>query len=337
MDKIDFVITWVDGSDKKWQEMKNKYTINEQKKLTNKSNMDSRNIRYRDMECLKYWFRGVEKYAPWVNKIYFVTCGQTPKWLNTKNEKIVLVNHKDFIPHEFLPTFNSNAIEPFFHKIPGLSNQFVYFNDDMFIVNKTNTNDFFKNNLPCDIMCLSPIFVIPEDSFHKKIVNNIEIINKHFKFNDCFKKNRKKYLSIKQGKYWIRNFTLLNYKSFIGFKDFHLPNSYLKETFNKVWDKEEKILDLTASFKFRNNRDSVNHWLFQYWQFAEGNYIPRNNSKFGKSIFFNDINIDKYINCTKYKVLCINDHTGVENYDEIKEKLIGSFEKKFPQKCSFEK
>ena len=66
-DKIDFVITWVDSNDKKWLETKNEY---EEKEKGNKK-LDKRIVRYRDMECLKYWFRGVEKFAPWVNNIYF--------------------------------------------------------------------------------------------------------------------------------------------------------------------------------------------------------------------------------------------------------------------------
>lgn len=335
--KIDFVITWVDGSDKKWIESKNKYSEVLTKEKFKNSENDSRSIRYRDMDCLKYWFRGVEKYAPWVNKIYFVTCGQIPKWLNIQNDKIVLVNHEDFIPKEYLPTFSSIAIELFIHKIPGLSENFVYFNDDMFIVNKTTKEDFFKNELPCDIMCLSPILVVPEDGFHKSIFNNVEIINKHFSFVESYKKNKMKYLSFKQGKYWFRNVPLLNYKRFVGFKDFHLPISYLKSTFYKVWELETDVLNKTASFKFRNNRDSVMHWLFQYWQFAEGNYYPRNNSTFGKSLFFDDKKIYNYINKSKYKTLCINDRTGVDDYEAIKQKLIYSFENKFPEKSSFEK
>ena len=87
--KIDFVILWVDGADKKWLEEKKKYkpTIDVSDSI----------IRFRDWENLKYWFRGVEKYAPWVNKIYFVTYGHLPKFLKTDHEKLVIVNHKDFI------------------------------------------------------------------------------------------------------------------------------------------------------------------------------------------------------------------------------------------------
>ena len=102
---IDFVIPWVDGSDLEWRKNKNKYSgkIDEPVDITD--------ARYRDWDILKYWFRGVEKYAPWVHKIYFVTCGQKPDWLNENHDKLVLVNHEDYIPHEYLPTFSSHTIE----------------------------------------------------------------------------------------------------------------------------------------------------------------------------------------------------------------------------------
>ena len=91
--------------------------------------------RFRDYGFLKYWFRGVEKFAPWVRKIHFVTSGQKPEWLDENNPKINLVNHKDYIPAEFLPTYNSVVIERYLHKIPDLAEHFVYFNDDFYIIN----------------------------------------------------------------------------------------------------------------------------------------------------------------------------------------------------------
>ena len=118
---IDIVITWVDMNDPAWKEEFNKYSHNP----ANEENgvIDAR---FRDYGFLKYWFRGVEKFTPWVRKIHFVTSGQKPEWLDTKNAKLNLVDHKDFIPSEFLPTYNSVVIERYMHKIPGLSEKFVY-------------------------------------------------------------------------------------------------------------------------------------------------------------------------------------------------------------------
>ena len=129
-EKIDFVILWVDGNDKKWLEQKNSYT--------NKTE-EIKKSRFRDWDLLKYWFRGVEKYAPWVNKIFFVTWGHIPSWLDTKNPKLEIVKHSDFIPPKYLPTFNSNVIELNLHRILNLSEKFVLFNDDVFIIYKLST------------------------------------------------------------------------------------------------------------------------------------------------------------------------------------------------------
>ena len=69
--EIDFVIAWVDGGDKEWQKEKQKYLA---EFLGDESIIDQGDYRYRDWELLPYWFRAVEKYAPWVRKIHFVTC-----------------------------------------------------------------------------------------------------------------------------------------------------------------------------------------------------------------------------------------------------------------------
>lgn len=134
---IDFVIIWVDGNDKQWQAEKAKY---DGKTVTNANS----EVRFRDWDNLQYWFRGVEKFAPWVNKIHFVTWGHLPKWLDTTNPKLNIVNHKDYIPSKYLPTFNSHTIELNLHRIEGLAEQFVYFNDDMFITAPTKPDDFSK-------------------------------------------------------------------------------------------------------------------------------------------------------------------------------------------------
>ena len=100
---IDFVIPWVDGNDPAWQL--------EKAKITGTRYSDDSKARYRDWDILKYWFRGVEKYTPWVNHIYFITWGHVPEWLNQEHPKLTIVNHKDYIPEEYLPTFSSHPIE----------------------------------------------------------------------------------------------------------------------------------------------------------------------------------------------------------------------------------
>jgi hypothetical protein len=90
--------------------------------------------RFADHECLRYSLRSVRQYAPWINKIYLVTAGEHPSWLDTSHPAIQLVRHDEIFPNlKSLPTFNSNAIETCLYRIPGLSQRFLYFNDDIFI------------------------------------------------------------------------------------------------------------------------------------------------------------------------------------------------------------
>lgn len=157
---IDFVITWVDGSDPLWFRQKQ----NAKKKQGVSVDIDDRIERYRDWEILKYLFRSIENFAPWVNNVYFVTCGHLPAWLNTECPKLQIVSHKDFIPEKYLPTFNSHSIEWNFHRIKNLSEHFVYFNDDMFLLHPIKPTDFFENGKPVDMLALQPDVANVEDT-----------------------------------------------------------------------------------------------------------------------------------------------------------------------------
>lgn len=325
--KIDFVITWVDGSDLKWQKEKEKYE--EKKDLSTNGNN-----RYRDMECLKYWFRAVEKYAPWVNKIYFVTWGHYPEWLNIKNKKLVIVNHKDFIPKEYLPTFSSNVIEINLHRIKGLNEKFVNFNDDVFINDYVSEKDFFENNLPKEYAILNPI--IPNSKFMHIVLNDMILINKNFDLRKVIKNNRKKFINMKYGKENLRTIFLKKWKNACGFKESHITHSFLKSTFFEVWEKEYDTLNNTSKHKFRRNED-VNEWLMEYWQFMKGEFYP-NKISFGKRFDLKNDNKDiiNAIKNNKYKIICINDSDIDCNFEKAKKEIITVFEEKLKDKSSFE-
>lgn len=327
MEKIDFVLTWVDGSDPKWQEQYNHYVGKQKINFAH----------YRDYGTLKYWFRMVEKFAPWVNKIHFVTCGQIPDWLNTKNPKINIVNHEDFIPKDYLPTFSANPIELNFHRIPGLAEHFVYFNDDTFITAPVTPTDFFKNGLPCDSMSLSSLIPSVKNEVITYILfNDLLHINYHFNKKQCLKKNFVKYFSLKYGNKVLKNLYYTPIGKFSGFENPHLPNSFLKSTFTDVWDKEGEMLNTVCKNKFRT-KDDVNQYLMRYWQLASGNFSPRKPS-FGKNITLstNICLIEKYITDNKTKLLCINDDPNIENIQEYEKKLLDIFKKLFANKSSFE-
>lgn len=328
-DPIDFVLIWVDGNDPKWQE--------EYRKYKGESEGDYRAHRFRDMDTLQYWFRGIEKYAPWVNKIYFVTCGQKPDWLNTEHPKLVCVDHKDYIPEKYLPTFSSHTIELNLHRIPGLSEHFVYFNDDTFIVNPVKPGDFFQNGLPCDSAVIN--YAAPRQ-FPLNLVPfvNTAIINRNFVKKEVMKKHADIFFTLKYKKYLLKNIQFIMGKFFPGFKYFHLPSSFLKSTFEEVWEKEFDVLDETCSHKFRVLTD-VNQWLMQNWQICKGNIYPRsvNVGYYGSIEDKKELmkTVEK-IRHSDYKLICAND-AGIEEFELMKRKVKQAFERILPEKSQFEK
>ncbi|MDR2933753.1 MAG: Stealth CR1 domain-containing protein [Rickettsiales bacterium] len=140
--KIDLVYLWVDGNDKKWLAKKNLW-LNKYGKLSKSANITAR---FRDNDELKYSLRSVEKFVPWINHIFLVTDNQIPKWLNTKNKKISVIDLSQIMPKDSLPVFNSIAIESCLHNIPNLSEHFLYSNDDMFFGSEIKPSYFFDEN-----------------------------------------------------------------------------------------------------------------------------------------------------------------------------------------------
>lgn len=333
MEKIDFVITWVDGGDPAWLAEKNRYRgVQENQKSDNIA-------RYRDWGILRYWFRAVEKYAPWVNHIYFVTWGHLPQWLNTDNEKLVVVNHRDYIPQAYLPTFSSIPIELNFHRIPGLSEQFVYFNDDVFLNAPVEPADFFQNGKPRDIFGLDAILFAPS-SVGSIMGNDMEIINKYFSPRQRLKK-----MKLSQSfnpayglKLLYRTLVLSAWPWFTGIYSDHLTNCFLKSTFEAVWEKEETVLRRTCQHKFRSKED-VNQWLFRYWRLVTGNFAPRSGG-FGKAFHLTSEitpQARSAISEEKYRVVCVNDSELTANVEDQRAELDRLFREKFPEKSSFEK
>jgi len=134
---IDLVYFWVDGSDPLWLAKKLAYTSAfDEKTQTNCK------ARYIGNDELKYSLRSVDKYAPWIHKIFIVTDNQIPEWLNVFHPKIKIIDHREILPSEILPCFNSTVLEYFLYCIPDLSEHFLYANDDMFF-NAHLSPDFF--------------------------------------------------------------------------------------------------------------------------------------------------------------------------------------------------
>ena len=331
MDKIDFVLLWVDGNDPEWQKEKNKYS-------PKKIDYSTGDNRFRDWDNLRYWFRGVEKFAPWVNDIYFVTWGHLPEWLNTDHPKLKIIKHIDYIPEKYLPTFNSNTIETNLHRIDGLSEHFVLFNDDVFLTDDVSEEDFFIDGNPCDSYVESLIAPVGNGSKITHIkANNTDLINAHFNKREVHKKYRSKIYNVKYG---LQNFItlyFLPFSYFTGFRNPHIATSLLKSTYEKVWKLEEEVLDASCMNKFRGYNE-VSHWLMRYWDLCEGNFVPRS-IKFGRYFEIKEKNEDlcSFIENHKAKVICMNDMSTDIDFERAKKEINSAFDKILPDKSGFEK
>lgn len=135
---INMVYLWVDGNDPAWQAKRNALIG-----MPDENSPVNCKGRYANNDELKYSLRSVEQYAPWIKKIFIVTDNQIPEWLDTNNPKVKIIDHREIMPPESLPCFNSSLIEHFLYRIPGLEEHFLIANDDTFINKNVSPEDFF--------------------------------------------------------------------------------------------------------------------------------------------------------------------------------------------------
>lgn len=329
MHEIDFVVPWLDDKDSVWQKKRAEYSGN----IFQEGNDEAR---YRDWDTFRYWFRGVEKFAPFVRNVYFISDNQKPEWLNLEHPKLKWVKHTDFIPKEYLPTFSCKAIEWNLHRIDGISENFVFFNDDVFLINHTKPEDFFVDGKPCDLPVLGLLY--PHGFFEHILFNNIELLNRHFSLKKSIKDNPMK---------WIKHQSLGGLLKLViyGRRDL-IPNSinhhihacFNKKTFEEIWEKEFELINETCLKKFRTKED-VTSYCVRDWQIFSGEFIPK--KPIGKNFHtatmkYSDDAIE-YLKSQKGKVICLNDTEDETDFESHKNIIIKEFERIFPEKSSFEK
>ena len=331
---IDIVVLWVDGSDPEWQIEKAKYSGS---KLDDTNSVN----RFRDWGLMPYWFRAVENYIPWVRTIHFVTCGQVPSFLNLDHPKLHFVTHREFMPEDCLPTFNASAIEMNIHRIEGLAEHFLYMNDDTFIGRPLKPEAFFKNGLPC---VNGSEQIIPPTDFTETArhmaINDVGVINNHFKKKMQLRKNRGKYIHPCYGlrdniKTLAVRIAYPNY--FVGFKNKHAVSPYLKQTFEEIWAAEPDLLMNTSRNKFRTKSD-VNQWLALWWQVASGKFTPSevdNVTYLVVKVLIDEI-CDTIVN-QKHDLFCLQDPDWEVDFNLLSARLHDAFEAILPDKSTFEK
>lgn len=326
--QIDFVVPWVDDTDPVWRAKKAQYTGEEMQEGNSE-------VRYRDWDTLKYWFRGIEKFAPWVRYVYFVTDNQKPEWLNVDHPKLKWVKHTDFIPEEYLPTFACQTIEWNLHRIPDISENFVFFNDDVFMIKPTVPEDFFVNGLPCDHPKLGLLY--PCGFFSHILFNNMELINNHFSLKKSIRANLRK---------WIKGQSLggLMKLALYGRRDLipnsispHIQLSFKKSTYETLWEKEYDKIHATCMSKLRS-KDVVTSYCVRDWQIFSGEFYskkPIGKSFHTASMSYSDEALN-YLKKQKGKIICLNDSEDETDFETHKKQIIDEFEKLFPEKSSFE-
>lgn len=307
---IDLVYLWVDGNDPKWQKKKQTFTG----KVSDTSEYN--NIgRYISSDELKYALRSAERYTPWIRKIFIVTDDQKPEWLETSNPKVQLVDHHEIMPAEILPCFNSSVIEYFLHKIPGLSEHFLFSNDDM----------FFNADL-------LPDFFFAKDGFPIVRLKRKLLGKWHYRLEVLIKKPGQYNQSLIDAASIVEQIFGKYYSGY----PHHNVDAYRKSDYRMATEEifSEQIKN-TSHHRVRAYGD-LQRLAFSLYTLAIGHghlkYVGRSESK---RILTHKRDLMKYINRYQPKLFCLNDSQRVT--DEHRKKIKPFLESLFPLKSKFEK
>lgn len=329
--KIDAVFTWVDGNDIDWMSRKSNFLHDKPEKLQNKK-VNSKG-RFFDNDELKYSLRSIYQFAPWINNIYIITDNQTPKWLNIDHPQINIVDHKEIFDSKDLPSYNSMAIEMNLHKINGLNNFFLSFNDDFFIGRMTSPEDFFQNGKP--------------KLFSGKKRFTLEQLSERKSGNEYFHANN--------------NARMLIYNKYNFFPDFNLRHGIKvldKKTLNDLEKVFYRDFENTRGSNFRTKKDVWPIALYSFYLVAQGLNEPYYLAPLRKNLLRYNLNFLRkgrdytYLPLTtcslkkiksklnaikKYKPLmfCINDGPNVIDQKRILTKNF--LHEYFPDKSIYEK
>jgi hypothetical protein len=325
---IDIVITWVNQDDPKWLAKYKQYKMGDHD--------EDVATRFRDYGTLPYVFRSIEKFAPWVHKVFLITDDQAPDWLNDRYEKLVLVNHTDYIDSRYLPTFDSNLIELSLINLEALSEHFICFNDDCFFNKPVQPSDFFdEHGNPKDTLAFNAI--MPMSIFDHIHVNNMAIINNRYDKRERIKHLLPKLFNWHNGRWNLFTFLLLAWPRFTRFYDPHIPISFLKSTTQKMITEHPEIISATGADHFRSERDYSN-WVVRYEQMLSGAFTPR---KYDFGVQYSLVNVEAAIadiESSKHALLNINDSNQLDDqaFASATQALEACFTRKFPEQSQFE-
>jgi hypothetical protein len=230
---IDAVYTWVDGADP----MHRKQLEDWRRKSPGVPRDSTGPQRFRSRDELRYSLRSLEQHAPWIRTVYLVTNGQVPAWLDRSNDRLKLVSHAELFGNKAdLPTFNSLAIEANLHRIPGLSENYLYFNDDVFLGRPVTLEDFFSKATGHQVYFDG--WTLPNQRTARSTTDRA-IANTQFLLDRRFKQRERRALS-------------------------HVPIFYRSDIVAEVARLWRSELAATSSHRFRAADDVAMHVLYTY-------------------------------------------------------------------------
>ena len=312
MTGIDLVVPMVFPSDPAWQAAYNRAMgIADAPSASPGGSASERNVRYRSWQTEELLVRCCLKFMPWLNRIHLLLASETQvqPWMHQliiDNGKLKIVFHRDFIPAQYLPTFNVNTIEMWLHRIPDLSEYFIYSNDDFFPLSPLQPEDFFQqrvgaprdndittlrhNNkedgalLPCQRLAERPYPTSP-NIFHKFVKNGLDMVAADW--------------GAKFGKTWLRTG--------------HSMQPMLRSTVEHVCTKHaDRILQ---SFTLKREPKNFNQYIFPFWQHLSGQYIdhvpPRR--YVGPKVATRDV--ADILRDQNVGIVCLNDNGGIKDWE----------------------
>lgn len=280
---IDYVVPMVFHDDAEWQQSFRSTGVR-----YDEANLESF-VRFRSWGTEELLIRCVMKYMPWLRNIYILLAQESQKkeWMNRLSQpdgpQVKIVYHKEFMPQWALPTFNSCSIEMFLHRIPGISERFLYGNDDMFPLSPLSEEDFFVDGLPCQHYSENPFPESP-NTFHLSCLNGLNFIGNEFNVH-------------------YRNSWL---------KGGHSITPMLKSTWEHLWERGRREIEVSIN-RFRS-ADNFNQWLCPWWHHLAGKYVDKVPKRTYVSTKNTVEDVAKAMSASDVGIVCVNDHECVEDY-----------------------
>ncbi|MGB3316205.1 MAG: stealth family protein, partial [Albidovulum sp.] len=251
---IDIVICWVDGNDPDHRAKRRQYEPSSSVNLMHEATDETR---FANVGEIYYSIASILKFAPFIRKIWIVTDNQKPTLLDEfakaglcAENFIEIVDHRTIFRgyEEYLPTFNSLTIESMIWRIPGLSEQFVYFNDDVLLCREVLPSDWFHNGLP-------QIYATRQKRFRPTKLQRL----KHRIFPSLMQHDYPPFYRMQE------NAAALISKAKTFWRGAHVPHALRRSTFERYFQDHDNVLRNIIRHRFRG-RD-------QAWPMALAHHI----------------------------------------------------------------